>query len=57
MLGKRSKLDQQLNSEERTIIEVLRYLDDVGSEEDFIELAEEVKEKNERLWDAYKKLS
>lgn len=57
MLNSRSRFDNELSPEERTIVEILRYLDDAGFDDQFRKLAEEVQEKNMKLWDIYDDLS
>jgi len=57
MLDNRSKLDRELSSEERIIVESLRYFDETGFEDQFQELAEKVRKKNMELWNIYNKLS
>ena len=53
MLNSRSQLDQDLTPEERTVVEILRYLDDAGFDQQFEELAQEVRSKNMKLWNVY----
>jgi len=57
MLSKRSKTDSELDSEERIVVETLLFLDDSGSDEEFQRLADKVRDRNMKLWNAYREAS